>query len=58
VLRVQYADGRVSGLTFADGRSYHFRFNVAEGSNVVSEATVIAPDGSETSVSVPSPERK
>jgi YD repeat-containing protein len=49
-LRVQYAKGRVSALTLADGRSYHFRFSVTADSNVVTEATVIAPDGSETRV--------
>ena len=49
-LRVQYSDGRVSALTLADGRSFHFRFTVPADSTVVSEATVIAPDGSQTLV--------
>jgi len=53
-LRVQYAGGRVSALTLADGRSYHFRFSAPADSHVVTEATVIAPDGSETRVAMPS----
>jgi YD repeat-containing protein len=51
-LRVQYFDGRVSALTLADGRSFHFRFSVPADSTVVSEATVIAPDGSQNRIAM------
>jgi YD repeat-containing protein len=52
-LRAQYTDGRVSALTLADGRSFHFRFSVSADSNVITEATVIAPDGSQTRIAMP-----
>jgi YD repeat-containing protein len=52
-LRVQYSDGRVSAVKLADGRSFHFRFSVPADSTVVSEATVIDPDGSQTRVAMP-----
>jgi YD repeat-containing protein len=52
-LRVQYLDGRVSALTLADGRSFHFRFTLPMGSNVIQDATVIAPDGSQNRIAMP-----
>jgi hypothetical protein len=52
-LRVQYADQRVSALTLADGRTFRFRFTIPDGGNDISEATVVAPDGSLTRIATP-----
>ncbi len=52
-LQVQYADGRVSALTLADGRTYHFEYGMRTDSNEASEANVIAPDGTRTRVGIP-----
>ena len=50
LLQIGYAGGRISDLQLADGRSYRFKFTVREGSGTVTEAIVIAPDGTESSV--------
>jgi YD repeat-containing protein len=53
-LRVQYNGDRVSALTLADGRTYHFRFSFSKDSKVITEATVIAPDGSQDTIAIQS----
>jgi len=53
-LRVRYIDGRVSAVTLADGRTYRFEFRTPANSNIPTEATVIAPDGTHTRVALPS----
>jgi hypothetical protein len=50
LLKIRYAAGRVSDLELGDGRSYHFTFTVLEGSQTVTEAIVMAPDGAQTRV--------